>query len=395
MASMSILFWVGSFIIVFTYVGYGLLAWAMVKIRGARSIPEDQRTDDELPAVTLLIAAYNEIDILPAKLANCRVLDYPKDKLNILFITDGSSDGSAEFLGKEEDLVTLHQPARAGKIAAVERAMQFVNTPLTVLTDANTFLNPEAVRRMIADFQDPTVGAVAGEKRVISEGDASSGGEGLYWRYESFLKKKDSQWYSVVGAAGELYAIRTELFHQVPPDTILDDFMHTLLIAKDGYRVTYAPEAIAEEHASANVGEELKRKIRICAGGWQSMGRLLPLLNPFRYGVLSIQYIGHRVLRWSLAPLLLPLVFLANIWLVGQQAHWVYSLLLLGQLAFYGLAILGYLWRDRKLSIPGFFAPYYFVIMNYSVYAGFLRYWRGKQTVTWEKSARREEAASL
>lgn len=395
MASMIILFWAGLFIVVFTYVGYGLLVWAMVKIRGAREIPEDQRTDDQLPTVTLLIAAYNEEDILPTKIANCRALDYPKDKLKLLFITDGSSDGSAELLAKEDDLVALHQPARAGKIAAVKRAMPFVDTPFTVLTDANTFLNPQAIRRMIADFQDPSVGAVAGQKRVISEGDASSGGEGLYWRYESFLKKKDSQWYSVVGAAGELYAIRTELFHQVPPDTILDDFMQTLLIAKDGYRVTYAPEAVAEEHASANVGEELKRKIRICAGGWQSMGRLLPLLNPFRYGVLSIQYIGHRVLRWSLAPLLLPIVFLANMWLVGQQGHWIYSLLLLGQLIFYGLALLGHLWRDRKLSIPGFFAPYYFVIMNYSVYAGFLRYWRGKQAATWEKSARREQATSL
>lgn len=395
MTSISSLFWVGVLIVVFTYVGYGLLAWVMVKIRGARSIPEDQRTDDQLPAVTLLIAAYNEIDILPAKLANCRALDYPKDKLNILFITDGSSDGSAELLGREDDLIAIHQPARAGKIAAVKRAIPFVDTSITVFTDANTFLNPEAIRRMVADFQDPTVGAVAGQKRVISEGDASSGGEGLYWRYESFLKKKDSQWYSVVGAAGELYAIRTELFHQVPPDTILDDFMQTLLIAKDGYRVTYAPEAIAEEHASANVGEELKRKIRICAGGWQSMGRLLPLLNPFRYGVLSIQYIGHRVLRWSLAPLLLPIVFLTNIWLLGPQAHWVYSLLMTGQLAFYGLALLGYLWRDRKLSIPGFFAPYYFVVMNYSVYAGFLRYWRGQQAASWEKVARREQVTSL
>lgn len=392
---MMILFWLGLFIIVFTYVGYGLLAWGVVKIRGAHEIPTDQRTDDQLPAVTLLIAAYNEADILPTKVANCRALDYPKDKLHLLFVTDGSSDESAALLAQEAGLTALHEPERRGKIAAVKRAMPFVETPITVLTDANTFLNPEAIRRMVADFQDPTVGAVAGQKRVISQGDASSGGEGLYWRYESFLKKKDSQWYSVVGAAGELYAIRTELFHQVPPDTILDDFMQTLLIAKDGYRVTYAPEAIAEEHASANVGEELKRKIRICAGGWQSMGRLIPLLNPLRYGVLSIQYIGHRVLRWSLAPLFLPLVLLANIWLVAQGSHWVYAFLLVGQLAFYGLAILGYLWRERKLNIPGFFAPYYFVIMNYSVYAGFLRYWRGKQAATWEKSARREQASSV
>jgi cellulose synthase/poly-beta-1,6-N-acetylglucosamine synthase-like glycosyltransferase len=385
------IFWISLFIVVFTYLGYGLLAWAMVKLRGARIIPEEQRTDAELPEVTLLIACYNEADILDEKVANCRALDYPEGKLKCLFITDGSSDHSAEILRKETGLIVLHSPERRGKIAAVKRAMKTVTSPITVLTDANTFLNPHAIRRMVADFQDPTVGAVAGQKRVISQGDASSGGEGLYWKYESFLKRKDSQWYSVVGAAGELYAIRTALFHQVPADTILDDFMHTLLIAKDGYRVTYAPDAVAEEYGSANVKEELKRKIRICAGGWQSMGRLLPLLNPFRYGVLSIQYIGHRVLRWSLGPLLLPVVLLTNSYLVAQGAHWIYSLLLFGQVAFYTLAFVGYLWRERKLSIPGFFAPYYFVVMNYSVYAGFLRFWRGKQAAAWEKSERREK----
>lgn len=395
MLGMATIFWVGLSVVVFTYLGYGLLAWAVVKVQGARKIPEDQRTNEELPAVTLLIAAYNEADILPDKLANCRALDYPADKLQLLFVTDGSSDDSAAILGQQQDILLLHQPERRGKIAAVKRAMERVKTPITVLTDANTYLNTQAIRRMVTDFQDPTVGAVAGEKRVISQGDASSGGEGLYWRYESFLKRKDSEWHSVVGAAGELYAIRTELFHQVPSDTILDDFMHTLLIAKDGYRVTYAPDAIAEEHASANVSEELKRKVRICAGGWQSMGRLLPLLNPFRYGVLSVQYIGHRVLRWSLAPLFLPLILLANISLAASDAHWIYSLILVGQLFFYGLAFLGYLFRERKVAIPGFFAPYYFVIMNYSVYAGFLRYWRGKQAAVWEKAARREKTAAL
>ena len=388
MITLQLLFWFGLALIVFTYLGYGLLVWLMVKIKGARNIPADERTDDELPAVTLLIAAYNEAAILPQKLANCRALDYPKDKLEILFVTDGSSDESPSILAGASDVRLLHRPERRGKIAAVERAMATVNSPITVLTDANTFLSTNTIRRMVADFQDPTVGAVAGEKRVISQGDASSGGEGLYWRYESFLKRKDSQWYSVVGAAGELYAVRTKLFHKVPGDTILDDFMHTLLIARDGYRVTYAPEAIAEEYASASVREELKRKVRICAGGWQSMSRLLPLLNPFRYGTLSVQYIGHRVLRWSLAPLFLPIVFLANLLLVLFGAHWFYTLAFSGQVLFYLAVWAGYLLRARQIGIPGFFAPYYFFIMNYSVYLGFWRFFRGRQSAVWEKAKR-------
>ncbi|MEZ4988069.1 MAG: glycosyltransferase family 2 protein [Saprospiraceae bacterium] len=380
-------FWFGLALIVFTYVGYGVVVALWVRIKGARRsivLPADY----DWPPVTLLIAAWNEADILPQKIANSLAQDYPPDRIVILLVTDGSTDGSERLFEGHPQVRVLHDPARKGKIAAVKRAMKEVATPVTVFTDANTFLNDGAIRRMVSDLADPSVGAVAGEKRVISQGDAGSGGEGLYWQYESFLKRKDSELYSVVGAAGELYAIRTELYHDVPGDTILDDFMHTLLIAKDGYRVTYAPEAIAEEHASANVKEELKRKVRISAGGWQSMGRLLPLLNIFRYGVLSFQYIGHRVLRWSLAPLMLPLVAIANVVLVLQNGHWVYWGLLLGQIAFYTVAAMGYLWRHRKVAIPGFFAPYYFVVMNYSVYAGFLRYLRGTQQAAWEKAQR-------
>lgn len=391
---MAIVFWFGLLLIGFTYVGYGIIVSLWVKLRGKREIPAPSGSDDDLTAVTLLIACFNELDILPEKMANCRDLDYPADKLDLLFITDGSSDGSEQYLQREPGLLVLHRPERRGKIAAVKRAMKQVNTPITVLTDANTFLNPGAIRRMVADFADPTVGAVAGEKRVRSQGDASSGGEGLYWKYESFLKRKDSELYSVVGAAGELYAIRTDLYHEVPADTILDDFMHTLLIAKDGYRVTYAPDAIAEEDGSANVGEELKRKVRICAGGWQSMARLLPLLNIFQYGTLSFQYIGHRVLRWSLAPLFLPIVLVLNLALFLQGSHWVYTFLLAGQVAFYTLAFLGYVFRNRKLSIPGFFAPYYFVVMNYSVFAGFFRYVKGSQNAAWEKAKRAERAVT-
>lgn len=385
----QIVFWFGLLLVGFTYLGYGILTAILLKLKGKRIPPKEDLPDDQLPHVSLLIAAYNEVDILAEKIDNCKALDYPTDKLDIIFVTDGSSDGSDSFLHRQGGIRVLHHPDRRGKIAAIKRSMKEIHSEITIFTDANTFLNPGAIRRLTRDFQDVSVGAVAGEKRVISQGDASSDGEGLYWKYESFLKQQDSQLYSVVGAAGELYAIRTELYHDVPSDTILDDFMHTLLIAKDGYRVTYAPDAIAEEHGSANVGEELKRKVRICAGGFQSMGRLLPLLNIFKYGLLSFQYIGHRVLRWTLAPLFLPIILLSNLYLASS--HWVYAVLLLGQLAFYTLAFLGYIYRDKKVNFPGFFAPYYFVIMNYSVFAGFFRFIKGQQKASWEK-ARRAEA---
>lgn len=390
---MTTIFFVSLLICVYTYLGYGFVIWLLVKIKEYRTgfqpfAPLEDKKD--WPAVTLLIAAYNEADILVEKLKNCFELDYPEGQLQLLFITDGSNDQSADLLAAEKRILHLHEPIRRGKIAAVKRAMQYVHTDYVVFTDANTFLNPMSIKRLVHHFEDPSIGAVAGEKRVRQEGGeaASGAGEGLYWKYESFLKSLDARYYSVVGAAGELYAVRTALFQPIPADAILDDFEQTLKIAQAGSRVAYEPNAYAEEEPSANLQEELKRKVRICAGGFQAMSRLLPLLNLYQYGRLSFQYISHRVLRWTLAPLSLPLVFFSNLYLAYFTDSIAFKILLLLQLAFYVQALFAYSMQDRKISIPGFFVPLYFCIMNYAVYAGFLRYLRRKQTVNWEKAKR-------
>lgn len=386
------IFFVSLLICVYTYLGYGILSWGLVKLKESWSpITEDQSAveTEEWPQVSLLIAAYNEGDIIAEKLENCFALDYPKDRLHILFVTDGSTDHSVELLQQTKGIFHLHEPGRNGKMAAVKRAMKQINTDFVVFTDANTFLNSLSIKRLIRRFRDESVGAVAGEKRVQQHGEAaaSGAGEGLYWKYESFLKTLDARLYSVVGAAGELYAIRTSLFQPISGDAILDDFEQTLKIAQAGYRVAYEPGAFAEEEPSADLQEELKRKIRICAGGFQAMSRLWPLLNFFQYGWLSFQYISHRVLRWTLAPLSLPFLLLSNIYLAFSTE--VFFQVFLGlQLAFYLLAVLGYLLQDRSLPIKGFFVPLYFCIMNYAVYAGFLRFLQKKQSVNWEKARR-------
>lgn len=389
---MNTIFFVSLFICVYTYLGYGMIIWLLVKLKEHRSRPKPflPQEDTTWPAVTLLIASYNEADILEEKLKNCFELDYPAGQLKLLFVTDGSTDESADILAATTGIFHLHEPARRGKIAAVKRAMKHVKTEYVVFTDANTFLNPSSIKRLVYHFKDKAIGAVAGEKRVRQEGGkaASGAGEGLYWKYESFLKSLDAQYYSVVGAAGELYAIRTALFQPVPADAILDDFEQTLMIAQAGARVAYEPQAYAEEEPSANLQEELKRKIRICAGGFQAMSRLLPLLNLFHFGRLSFQYISHRVLRWTLAPLSLPLAFLSNIYLAYFTDNFLFKILLLLQIGFYMQALFGLILQDRKVPIPGFFVPLYFCIMNYAVYAGFLRYIRKKQSVNWEKAKR-------
>jgi cellulose synthase/poly-beta-1,6-N-acetylglucosamine synthase-like glycosyltransferase len=273
-----------------------------------------------------------------------------------------------------------------------------VRAPLVIFTDANTTLNPEAVSRLVRKFDLPNVGAVTGEKRIQmadSEG-ATGSGEGLYWKYESFLKRLDAELHTIVGAAGELFAIRTDLFEPVEADTLLDDFMISLRIAARGYRVEYEPNAYALERPSAAIREEQKRKVRIATGGFQSIARLLPLLNVVRYGWLSFQYVSHRVLRWAVTPFCLPALLLLNILIVGtlvvQQApalpvlFWVG--LLLAQVAFYALAWVGYRLEDRQTRWKPAFVPFYFTFMNWCVLLGFVRYRRGGLSGIWEKAAR-------
>jgi cellulose synthase/poly-beta-1,6-N-acetylglucosamine synthase-like glycosyltransferase len=237
-------------------------------------------------------------------------------------------------------------------------------------------------------FSDPKTGCVSGEKRIYNADKeaASAAGEGIYWKYESTLKRWDAELNTAVGAAGELFAIRTELFNEVEADTLLDDFIISLRVAMKGYKIDYDPDAYALETASANVKEELKRKIRIAAGGIQSVVRLYPLLNIFKYGMLSFQYISHRVLRWTVTPVALLLMFLINIILAPSSV--LFSIILTLQALFYLSSFIGWKLENKKLKVKLFFIPYYFYIMNYAVYMGFIRYIRNKQSVNWERAKR-------
>jgi biofilm PGA synthesis N-glycosyltransferase PgaC len=385
--SLIITFWLSTAILVYTYLGYGVLVYVLARLKARKGPPEP--ADADLPELTVVIAAYNEADYIEHKILNTLSLDYPADKLKLLIVTDGSDDGTPDIVAGYERVHLMHLPERRGKIHAVNRVMKAVDTPIVVFSDANTTLNAPALKNLVRHYQDPAVGGVAGEKRIIAKGsdNASGSGEGLYWKYESFLKKKDSQLYAVMGAAGELFSIRTALFEEPPVNMIIEDFYMSLRIVSKGYRFIYEPDAYATETASASVGDEWKRKVRICAGGFQAITRLWPLLNPVKHGVVTFQYVSHRVLRWTLAPLslVLMLVTSATLALFGSQ---FYLWMLAGQLMFYALALTGYVLRDRKIAIKGFFVPFYFSVMNLSVFAGFVRFLRGRQSVVWEKAAR-------
>jgi biofilm PGA synthesis N-glycosyltransferase PgaC len=390
---MELLFWISLFLVFYTFLGYGIFLYVLVRIRrvlkGKRVAPG---LDVSFPTLTLVVAAFNEESLMEQKISNTLALNYPLEKLQLLFVTDGSSDSSPDILRRYPAIKLMHAPERRGKIHAIHRAMTEVVSEVVVFTDANTFLNKDALLLIARHYTDPQVGAVSGEKRVMQDNvsDATAG-EGFYWKYESTLKKWDSELYSVVGAAGELFSIRRNLYQQVPSDTVLDDFMISMLIAQKGYRIVYEPEAYASELSSDTIKEEFKRKVRIAAGGIQSILRLKKLFNPFVYPVLSFQYISHRVLRWTITPFLMILALLLNIMICLRSGSPLYGVVLALQLFFYGMAFLGWIQEQRKIKVKILFIPYYFCFMNYAVVAGIIRYFSVGQSSVWEKAKRKNE----
>lgn len=383
---MEILFWTCIALLFYTFIGYGALLWFINLFIRPKKLPNLEEA--QLPYVTVLIPAWNEEQDIVEKIENTIHLYYPSHKKQIIVITDGSTDQTPELASRFEAVTLLHRPERAGKVGALNRAKQFVKGDICVITDANTMLNTQVLRKMVRHFQDPLIGAVAGEKRVLtpeSHLDASKS-EGLYWRYESTLKQWDANLYSVTGAAGELMAVRSKLFMDIPPDTIIEDYYLSMLINRQGYKVAYEPDAYAMETGSISTGEESKRKIRIAAGGFQASWRMRALLNPFKYGVFSFQLFSHRVMRWTLSPLALALLIPSNIYLAIMQGG-IYSVFLLIQVLGYAWAFLGYTMENNK-KLPGTGIAWYFVMMHLSVFKGFLRYIKGKQSVAWERAGR-------
>ncbi|MCU0369022.1 MAG: glycosyltransferase family 2 protein [Cyclobacteriaceae bacterium] len=375
------LFWTAFAIIFYTYIGYGILIFLFAKLFG-KNKPAQIPNDEALPHVTLIYIA--------TKINNTLALDYPKEKLAIWVVADGSTDQTVSICKEFKEVEVFYEEARRGKIHAVNRVIKLVKSPIVIFSDANTFVNKEGLKNMVRHFQFANVGGVAGEKRILSkeEDQASGAGEGLYWKYESALKTLDSQLTTAIGAAGELFAVRTELFQPPTADTIIEDFVVSMKIVAAGYRFVYEPNAYAIETASASIEEEWKRKVRISAGGIQAIFRLPELLNVFKYGFVTWQYVSHRAMRWSIAPLSLAILLVANIFLIAASPF--YLLVFIGQVCFYSLATAGHVLREKKLKNKFIFVPYYFTMMNLSVFAGAKRLMRRQQSAVWDKAKRAE-----
>jgi cellulose synthase/poly-beta-1,6-N-acetylglucosamine synthase-like glycosyltransferase len=393
----EILLWLALALVAFSYAGYPLVLVLWDGLREARSAlrflaggAERREARDpsreEWPRVTLAFSAFDEEACIREKIENCLSLDYPADRLEILVGCDGCTDRTAAIAREVGGArVRVHELApRAGKASVLTRLVPSAEGEVVVLTDANVMLEPGALRALARRFREPGVGAVVGRLRLVDAAGREQE-ENLYWRYETFLKYYEGKHGCVLGANGGIYAIRRLLFSPLAADTITDDFVVPLRISARGWRVPFAPDAVAWEETAPDRAKEFGRRARIGAGNWQALARVPGLLDP-RTGFLCFAFVSHKLLRWA-APLLLAVALGANVLLAATPGAWGYRALLAAQLGFYALALAGRsgaAGRARRLAT----LAHYFVAMNVALAVGFWRFARGTQAAAWQRTAR-------
>lgn len=375
---MEIVFWPAVFLIVYSYFGYPIIL-IILGLRKGEKVSKREIT----PTVSLLILTYNEEGIIREKIENSLNLDYPQDKLEVVVASE-STDRTDEIVREyaERGVILYSFKKREGKQVTIYRVMPLLKGEIVVFSDANALYQRNAIRKLVRNFNDPGVGCVSGQLKYVNSQEASIGKtEGLYWKYEVFIKKLESKISSVLGANGSIYAIRKKLYTPISKYRG-DDFEIPIKIAQKGYKVVFEPEAISLEKVSMRTREEFKRKVRIIAWVWKSALILLKdSLKSFN-GLLIFQLISHKLFRW-LVPMFLALLFISNIFLVSS---FFYGTLLLAQLSFYLLGFLGYIEDQRGRRLNKIInVVYYFCMVNLAAFSGFYKFVFKRQENIWEK----------
>lgn len=380
MSIASVVFWISLSLLLYAYLGYPALVYLWAHV-GARPL----RPGQVEPDVSLLIVAHNEASRIEGRLENVLSLAYPRDHLEVVLASDGSTDRTVERARKYAPGVTIVAfQTRRGKPAVLNEIIPKALGEIVVLADARQQFEPQALRALVAHFADPTVGAVSGELILARPDHASAVGSGVgwYWRYEKFIRRSESRVDSTVGATGAIYAIRRDLFDPIPDDTILDDVLIPLRVMRRGFRVLFEPAACAHDHGTASANEELARKARTLAGNFQLFARERWLLSPLR-NRLWIQTLSHKVLR-LFTPLLQATTLATNLLLVADPT---YGLMLSAQVLFYAAALGGSAAPNANRKSPIMTLSYTICLLSWATMLGFLRFVTGRQPVTWEKPA--------
>lgn len=375
LVTLQILFWVSLGGILLTYLGYPLLLLVW------RSFPRPHARDESTrPRVSLIVSAFNEAQVIEAKIRNALALDYPSEQLEVIVISDESTDGTDEIVRgfADQGVVLYRQEPRQGKSFGLTQFVPRARGEILVFSDANSIYDAEAIRKLVRHFADPQVGFVVGHQRYVDDDSATADSEGLYWRYETWLKIQESGVNSVVCGDGAIYAARAELFEPLKPDDI-NDFTLPLKIIAKGYRGVFDAEAFCVEHTAEDFAGEFRRKARIVNRSLRAVTRVPQTLNPFRVGLFSLQLAIHKILRWFVAALLV-VVLVSNAWLAWNGPA-VYRWLMVAQLACYLLAASYVLPPLRAVRLV--YIAYYFCLVNAAAGWGILQFLTGKTFVIW------------
>jgi cellulose synthase/poly-beta-1,6-N-acetylglucosamine synthase-like glycosyltransferase len=380
--------WVCLLAVFYAYVGYPVVIYCLARLFGRRrSVTE--AAEAELPVVSLLIAAYNEESVIEERLCNALALDYPKERLEIVVATDGCTDGTVEIVRRYADkgVRLLEYSQRRGKAVALNSAFADLRGEIVILSDANTFTEPTAARKLVRWFQDPRVSTVCG-RLILNDPVQGRNVDSLYWKYETFLKRCEGRLGALLGANGGIYAVRKSRYVAIPPGTILDDFVIPLLSKlRHGGDIVYDPLAVANEETPEHVSAEFHRRSRIGAGGFGSLSLLRGLLNPCQ-GWVFFTFVSHKLLRWC-CPFFLLGLLLANLLLWDVPA---YRTLLFAQFAFYATSLVAAYLPGRLLPVKLLRLTTMFTTMNGALLVGFGRWLCRTQRGTWKRTARVAQA---
>jgi cellulose synthase/poly-beta-1,6-N-acetylglucosamine synthase-like glycosyltransferase len=339
-----------------------------------------------LPSISLLLAVYNEEKIIIEKLENIRNMDFPKEKIEILIGSDGSSDRTSKLIQSFDSVAIrlFHFGQRRGKAAVLNDLSLVAKNEILVFSDANTFYAPDALSKMVRHFADPEIGGVCGNLHLSASARNSGGkGEAAYWRYENSIKECEGEIKTTFGATGGIYALRRNLYRQLPTDkAVMDDFLLPLFAVRQGFRVVYDALARGWEDTTSSTANEFKRKIRIGAANFSGMVEVLPLLHP-KHGFIAFGLFSHKLIRWII-PFLLITIFASSI-ILNQQGG-LYRWIFIAQFVFACVASVGYILDKISRPVMLFTLPYYFVVANLGLLVGFIRFVKGTQKAAWSST---------
>ncbi|MGH9770926.1 MAG: glycosyltransferase family 2 protein [Candidatus Acidiferrales bacterium] len=382
-------FWVCAFLIAYTYFFYPLVlftAYAFSQVRrdwqyltGRHNRRALTLPPDGLPAVSLIIPAYNEQEHLPEKIANIQQLDYPREKIEVVFISDGSTDGTNDILSATETfpVQNLFFSVRQGKSTALNEGVKRAQHDLLIMSDAATLFATDALKNLVRHFQDPRAGVVCGAL-LFKGSQESQQTEGVYWRYESMLRLMEARLGATMTASGAIYALRRDCFLPISADTVIEDFVIPMNARKRGYRVIYDPEVVATEFAASSVSGEFTRRVRLAVGSFRALRQLA---RARLRGFSLLAFVSHKVLRWTV-PFLLIGLLVSNFALLGSL---FYRCTLAAQLLFYAWAGAGFVFRERLKGVRFALLGYFLLSMNLAFLVGFYRFAAGRKEVTWQR----------